>query len=98
MCLERDADLLVVNDLVENSWVYAFSNRDQVDVWLGLRENVCNFDEKKFFMKYKYYIMYRIFFFRNLLTPMFGSTDKRMEEKMFLDNNGCRTNQRKFEK
>ena len=47
MCLERDADLLVVNDLVENSWVYAFSNRDQVDVWLGLRENVCNFDEKK---------------------------------------------------
>ena len=47
MCLERDADLLVVNDLVENSWVYAFSNRDQVDVWLGLRENVGNFDEKK---------------------------------------------------
>ena len=45
MCLERDADLLVVNDLVENSWVYAFSNRDQVDVWLGLRENVCYFDE-----------------------------------------------------
>ena len=45
MCLERDADLLVVNDLVENSWVYAFSNRDQVDVWLGLRENVCYIDE-----------------------------------------------------
>ena len=40
MCQNDNADLIVVNDLVENSWVYAFSNRDQVDVWLGLRENV----------------------------------------------------------
>ena len=48
MCQNDNADLIVVNDLVENSWVYAFSNRDQVDVWLGLRENVSDLHTRKY--------------------------------------------------
>ncbi len=39
-CLDQDSDLIVVNDQHENNWVYQFANRDQVDVWLGIHENV----------------------------------------------------------
>ena len=70
MCQNDNADLIVVNDLVENSWVYAFSNRDQVDVWLGLRENVSDIRtyilENIFFQHNDFYI------FRKVLIVMFG--------------------------
>ena len=68
MCQNDNADLIVVNDLVENSWVYAFSNRDQVDVWLGLRENVSDLHilENIFFQNNDFYI------FRKVLIVMFG--------------------------
>jgi hypothetical protein len=39
-CKGEDSDLVVVNTFAENKYIYDFANRDQVDVWLGIRENV----------------------------------------------------------
>ncbi len=39
-CQDDNADLIVVNSHFENYWLYDFANRDSVDIWLGLRENV----------------------------------------------------------
>ena len=39
-CQEMDSDLVIVNTFAENKYIYDFANRDQVDVWLGIKENV----------------------------------------------------------
>lgn len=39
ICLDDNSDLIVINDHYENLWLYDFAHRDQVDIWLGLREN-----------------------------------------------------------
>ena len=39
-CLSLDSDLVMVNSFDENKFIYDFANRDQVDVWLGISENV----------------------------------------------------------
>jgi hypothetical protein len=35
-----DSDLIIMNSFDENKYIYDFANRDQVDVWLGIYENV----------------------------------------------------------
>ena len=42
-CLEDNSDLLVINDHLENHWIYDFASENDIDVWLGLRENVSAF-------------------------------------------------------
>ena len=39
-CTKQDADLVVINSHTENDYIYEFANHDEVNVWLGLRENV----------------------------------------------------------
>ena len=39
ICTEQNSDLIVINNHVENNYVYEFASRDGVNVWLGLREN-----------------------------------------------------------
>jgi hypothetical protein len=35
-----DSHLVIINTFAENKFIYDFANRDQVDVWLGIKENV----------------------------------------------------------
>ncbi len=39
-CQSMDSDLIIMNSFDENKYIYDFANRDQVDVWLGIYENV----------------------------------------------------------
>ena len=42
-CLALDSDLVVVNSFDENKHIYDLANIDQVDVWLGISENVIRY-------------------------------------------------------
>ena len=43
ICQGQASDLVIINSLTENKYIYDIANRDQVDVWLGIRENVSTF-------------------------------------------------------
>ena len=63
ICQGQDSDLVIINSPTENKYIYDMANRDQVDVWLGIRENVSTFLDliKHFsginFLIYKTYFM-----------------------------------------
>ena len=41
-CQEQEADLIIVNNDLENLFVFDFARENSIDVWLGILENVSN--------------------------------------------------------
>ena len=39
-CKEQEADLIIINDDDENTFVYNWAKENEIDVWLGILENV----------------------------------------------------------
>ena len=39
-CVEQEADLVIVDNDVENLYIYDFAKENEIDLWLGILENV----------------------------------------------------------